>query len=92
MHRCSHLSALYNSDILVRFVSVSPSLLYHFHNIHPVNDLAKDNMFVIQEWGRHSCNEELTAIGVGARVLVHISNISPNSPPGASTHRLLISN
>jgi hypothetical protein len=61
---------LHNGYILVRLVSGGPSLLDHADHIHAVNDLAKYDVFVVQEGRRGGRDEELTAIGIWARVLI----------------------
>lgn len=35
-----------------------------FHYVHAVKNLAEDDVFSIQPWGRLAGDEELTAIGV----------------------------
>jgi hypothetical protein len=39
------------------------------HDVHAVNDFAKYDMFVVEKWGWHSGDEELTAVGVLPGVL-----------------------
>lgn len=45
-------------------------MLNHANHVHPVNDLAKYNMFVVQKWGCSGSDKKLTTIGVWARVLI----------------------
>lgn len=69
-----HLSALHNRYILVGFFLAGTSVFDHMNNLHPVNHLAKDHMLVVQEWCGCSCDKELAAIGVGARILLFSVN------------------
>jgi len=66
----SHLTTLYNYYILVRLVSSCASIFHHSNNIHPINYLAKDNMFVVQKWSCSSCDEKLTSICVWTGILI----------------------
>lgn len=42
----------------------------HFDDVHSINYLAKNHMFVVQKWGSRSCYKELATIGVRARILM----------------------
>jgi hypothetical protein len=64
-----HLSALHNRHILVGLFFAGTSVLNHVYNVHAVNHLAKDYMLLVQEGGGCSCDKELAAVGVGARIL-----------------------
>lgn len=59
-----HLSALDDCNILVWFVSGSSGILNHLHNVHPLNNLAEDNMFAVQKRSRRCRDKELTSICV----------------------------
>lgn len=41
--------------------------------VHPVNDLAKDDVLVVEEGSGDGGDEELGAVGVGAGVLGRVS-------------------
>lgn len=74
----SHLPTLHNRYILVRLVSGGPSLLDHSNDVHAIDDLAKHDMFVVQEGRRGGRDKELTAIGIWAGVLVQRFSRSSN--------------
>lgn len=69
----SHFSALYYSHILIRFFPGCTSIFNHSYNFHPINNLAKDNVFIIQKGGWCCSYEELTAICIWAGILKPIS-------------------
>lgn len=70
----SHLATLGNCNLLRRLVVlVSSHILNLPHNVHAIDDLAEHNVLVVQVWQRNSRDEELGAIGVGARVLYSLS-------------------
>ena len=49
-----HLAALCDGDVCRRLAFPSHSGVLHFVNdIHPIDDLAKDDMLVVQEWRRN---------------------------------------
>ena len=62
-----HLTALSNDNIQIGHVLppvASLCRLHLLHNVHPVNDLAKDDVLAVQEGRGHSGDEELRAVGV----------------------------
>lgn len=64
-----HLAALCDCDICRRLALASHSgVLDLVHNIHPVDNLAEDDMFIIQEWRGNSGNKKLAAVAVFAGV------------------------
>ncbi len=82
-----HLATLCNRDICRRPALTSHSGVLHFvHYIHTIDNLAEDNVLVVQKWGGYlkqalsnyqvwqrktnSGNEELAAVAVFARVLL----------------------
>lgn len=65
----SHLSALNYGHVLIRFVPCGPSIFDHVDNIHTLHDLAKHNMFVVQEGRRHCGDEELATVCIWSRIL-----------------------
>jgi hypothetical protein len=65
-----HLSTLHDRNILVRLISGSTCVFNHTNHVESINDLAEDNMFVVEKWSCGSCDKKLAAIGVWARVLL----------------------
>jgi hypothetical protein len=65
-----HFPTLHNRYILVWFISGGSSVFNHANDVDSINDLAEHDMFVVQERRCGSCDEELAAIGVWARVLI----------------------
>lgn len=64
-----HLSTLRDNDILIRLVVRDAGILHHANEIHALDDAAKNNMLVVQKRRGGASNEELTSVGVWARVL-----------------------
>lgn len=65
----SHLPTLCNNDIRGRSLA-SKSCVFNFpHYIHPIDNLAEDDVFVVQERCRNGSDEELRTVGVGPGVL-----------------------
>lgn len=67
-----HLAALGDDHILVGLVLAAVARLGGFHHlddIHAVDDLAEDDVLVVEERRRDGGDEELGAVGVGAGVL-----------------------
>lgn len=56
------------NDYLYRSVLLCLNGLQHVHNSHPFQHLSKNDMFPIQMWCGHSCDEELGAIRVGPSI------------------------
>jgi len=68
----SHLAALGNHHIHIRHVLPSVSrfgVLHLLDDVHTVNDLTEDDVLIVEEGCRDRRDEELRAVGVGARVL-----------------------
>lgn len=71
-----HLSTLANHHIHIGNILPLVSRLGVFHlldYVHPVNDLAKDDVLVVEEGSGDGGDEELGAVGVGAGVLGRVS-------------------
>jgi len=66
----SHFSTLGNGHVLVGFVSCSTSVFYHVYDVESLNDLPENDMLMVQEWCRSSCDEELASVGVRSRILI----------------------
>jgi len=64
----SHFSTLGNGHVLVGFVSCSTSVFYHVYDVESLNDLPENDMLMVQEWCRSSCDEELASVGVRSRI------------------------
>lgn len=71
----SHLSTFADPDILdwslTRTSSTSttrPNVFDHSHYLHAFGDLPKDDVFPVQERGRSTRDEKLTAIGIRTRI------------------------
>lgn len=78
MSRSLHLSALSNHHVEIRNVLPAvPRLrrLHLLHNVEPIDDLAEDDVLLVQEWRGHGGDEELRAVGVGAGVLRVLANL-----------------
>jgi hypothetical protein len=66
----SHLAALRNGHVLHwPVLRPGPGLLNLLHHVHAVDDLAEDNMLVVEIRSSYGRNEELTAVCVWTRVL-----------------------
>ena len=61
-----HLSTLGNHHVLIRPISGSSSVFNHSDHVHPVDDLPKDNMFLVQKRSGRGGDEELAPIGIRA--------------------------
>lgn len=57
-----------NLNILLRLLLIQPRILNPMHHIQPLHRAAKDRMFLIQPGRLLRRDEELGAVGVGARV------------------------
>lgn len=67
-----HLAALGNGNVEVGHVLAAVAGLGSLHlldDIHAVDDLAEDDVLVVEEGRRDGGDEELGAVGVGAGVL-----------------------
>ena len=91
-----HLPAQGNDDVQIRHVLAPvPRLggLHLAHHVHAVDDLAKDDVLAVQEGRGDRRDEELRAVGVGARVLrapesaIWGSNSSSNSSNSSNSSR-----
>lgn len=68
-----HLPTLHNHHIARGLLPPRARILHLPHHIHAVDHLAKHDVLVVQEGGRHGGDEELAAVGVGAGVLLSLS-------------------
>jgi len=64
----SHLSTHTDHHVAHRPLGTGTSILNLPDHVHSVDDLSKDNVFVVQKGGRSGGDEELRAIAVGAGV------------------------
>lgn len=67
-----HLPTLRNSHIQIRHIFTPTSRLgslHLLHDVHAINDAAKDDVLAVEERCRHGGDEELGAVGVGTGVL-----------------------
>jgi hypothetical protein len=68
----SHLPALTNNDVQIRHILPAvprPRLLHLPHDVHPIKDLPKDDVFPVQEGRGDGGDEELRAVAIGPGVL-----------------------
>ena len=72
----SHLSTHTDHHVANRPLGAGPSILNLPDHVHSVDDLSKDDVFVVEEGGRSGGDEELRAIAVGAGVLRYLCQVS----------------
>jgi len=65
----SQLPTLRDGAILIRLLARSARVLDLADYIHAVDDLAEDDVLVVEEGRRYRGDEELAAVGVGAGIL-----------------------
>ena len=65
----SHLPTLGNNNIRGRPLA-SQSCVFNFsHDIHPIDNLAEDDVFVFEERGRNGSDKELRTVGIRPGIL-----------------------
>lgn len=72
----SHLAALRDADVLRRLLAHRARILDLAHDIHAVDDLAKDDVLAVEKRRRHGGDEELTTVCVWAGVLRYAWKVS----------------
>lgn len=72
-----HLPTLGDNHIVRRLtLTPHPRILNLLHDIHPVNHLAKHDVFVVEIRSRYRSDEELAAVGVGAGILSEFKTLA----------------
>ena len=67
----SHLATKHDTDVVdgpVALGRVGADLLDAAHDVHTLDDAAEDDVLAVEERGGGARDEELAAVGVGARV------------------------
>jgi len=67
-HR-SHLPTLRNNDIRRRLLASKSGILHLPHDIHAIDNLAENDMLVVQERRGHGGDKELGAVGIWTGIL-----------------------
>lgn len=64
----AQLAAVCDDDLLGCLPTLGAERFYFLHNVHALFHMAKHNMFAVQPVCLYGANEELGAVGVGARI------------------------
>ncbi|QBM89948.1 hypothetical protein METSCH_E01850 [Metschnikowia aff. pulcherrima] len=67
-HLFLELAALLDNNRLRESTAVRAHGLDFFNNVHTLSDLTENNVGAVQPWARHSGDEKLRPVGVGASV------------------------
>ena len=72
----SHLPTHGYHHVCCRSLASHASILDLSNNVESIDNLAEDDVLVVQKWSGYGADEELAAVGVWSRVLYHEVNMA----------------